>query len=72
MIIALTRMKLVVLISFLLLSPLCSSGFEEDHALTYTEQHSSDEIQESTEELMDYPPVGPNVPGGPRFRPPHA
>ncbi|CAA0385243.1 unnamed protein product [Arabidopsis thaliana] len=42
-------MKLVVLISFLLLLPLCSSGFGDGHGL-----------EESIPTIMDYPEPGPN------------
>ncbi|KAL1203292.1 hypothetical protein V5N11_031886 [Cardamine amara subsp. amara] len=62
-------MKLMVFISFLLLFPLCSSGFE-GHEVTHIDQFSSDKVEESIEKLMDYPEPGPNEPGRRRRRPP--
>ncbi|XP_018488198.2 uncharacterized protein LOC108858828 [Raphanus sativus] len=64
-------MKSVIFISFLLLLQLCSSGSEEDHGVTHTDQYSKEKIEESIETLMDYPKPGPNDPGsGHRFRTP--
>ncbi|KFK34216.1 hypothetical protein AALP_AA5G115900 [Arabis alpina] len=59
------KVKLVVLISFLVLLPLCSSGFEEDHGVLHTEQYSLNKVEETFEGIMDYPEPGPN----PKHRP---
>ncbi|KAL1203291.1 hypothetical protein V5N11_031172 [Cardamine amara subsp. amara] len=47
-------MKLVILMSFLLLLPLCSS---EDHGVTHTDQYSLNKVGET---IMDYDEPGPN------------
>ncbi|KAL9294396.1 unnamed protein product [Arabidopsis thaliana] len=56
----LSKMKLVVLISFLLLLPLCSSGFGDGHGVTHTNQYSLNKLEESIPTIMDYPEPGPN------------
>ncbi|VVB05044.1 unnamed protein product [Arabis nemorensis] len=67
----LLKLKLVVLISFLLLLPLCSSGFEQNHGIAHTEQYSINKVEETIVGIMDYQEPGPNprhdpeIPGQP-------
>ncbi|XP_019089419.1 PREDICTED: uncharacterized protein LOC109128093 [Camelina sativa] len=59
-----SKMNLVTLISFLLIFPLCSSGFgfREGHGIeiTHTNQYSVNNVEESISNMMDYPEPGPN------------
>ncbi|AEE78524.1 proline-rich family protein [Arabidopsis thaliana] len=56
----LSKIKPVVLMSFLLLFPLCSSGFREGHGVTHTDQNSLNKVEESIPTIMDYPEPGPD------------
>ncbi|CAE6075586.1 unnamed protein product [Arabidopsis arenosa] len=58
----LSKMKLVVLMSFLLLLPLCSSRFGESHGdgAPHTDQYSVNMVEESIPKMMDSPETGPN------------
>ncbi|XP_024013783.1 uncharacterized protein LOC112087883 [Eutrema salsugineum] len=63
-------MKLVILMSFLLLLPLCSSGFEEDHGVAHTDQYSLNKVEETNPVIMDYPDPCPNPRHDPTKSPP--
>ncbi|CAH2035292.1 unnamed protein product [Thlaspi arvense] len=61
-------MKLVVLMSFLLMLLLCSSGFEEYHGgITHTNQYSLNKAEKTSPEMMDYSELGANPRHDPRI-----
>ncbi|KAL0713922.1 hypothetical protein Bca4012_020900 [Brassica carinata] len=63
-------MKLLVFILLLLVSPLCSSGFEKDNGVTQVSQHS-DKMTYNVGNLMDdYGDFNPTPRIGP-LPPPH-
>ncbi|KAL0713920.1 hypothetical protein Bca4012_020898 [Brassica carinata] len=64
-------MKLVVLISFLLMLSLCSSGLKEGHEVAENDLYSSNKVEELySHTMVDYPGPHPNPRNDPVPPPP--